>query len=277
MVLDYIYTDRIDFKEQTDPTGLDRTNLAVCRLMMDVYLLAIQFRIQRLEHLCVQYLEFKITKENVLDALHNSNKMDIGMIKDYCLNFIVKEDFFYDIVMSSDFAILEKQLLVEIIRKRLNPHASKASEAEMKYDKTIGTTLENDMAVFLKSGGKEFCDINLVLDGAVIAAHKSILAARCQYFQGMFRSFNPTDNTVNVSFPSILISTMYITQFLIFRFKLVMSDHLSNHSMLFSSSSTMVIQICPLRTLCICSKLQVSMDLLTTACKLFASTIWSTI
>ena len=101
--------------------------------------------------------------------------------------------------MSSDFAILEKQLLVEIIRKRLNPHASKASEAEMKYDKTIGTTLENDMAVFLKSGGKEFCDINLVLDGAVISAHKSILAARCQYFQGMFRSFNPTDNTVNVS------------------------------------------------------------------------------
>lgn len=55
------------------------------------------------------------------------------------------------------------------------------------------------MAVFLESTGKDFCDINLVLDSQVIAAHKSILSARTQYFQAMFRSFMPPDNTVNVS------------------------------------------------------------------------------
>lgn len=55
------------------------------------------------------------------------------------------------------------------------------------------------MALFLKSGGKEFCDINLILDGHIIPAHKAILAARCTYFQAMFRSFMPPDNTVNVS------------------------------------------------------------------------------
>jgi len=54
------------------------------------------------------------------------------------------------------------------------------------------------MAFFLKTGGKDFCDINLVLDGTIIPAHKSILAARCTYFQAMFRSFMPIDNTVNV-------------------------------------------------------------------------------
>lgn len=54
------------------------------------------------------------------------------------------------------------------------------------------------MAAFLRSSGKEFCDINLILDDRVIPAHKSILAARCSYFQGMFRSFMPPDNTVNV-------------------------------------------------------------------------------
>lgn len=54
------------------------------------------------------------------------------------------------------------------------------------------------MAIFLKSGGKEFCDINLILDGNVIPAHKSILSARCTYFQAMFRSFMPSDNSVNV-------------------------------------------------------------------------------
>lgn len=56
------------------------------------------------------------------------------------------------------------------------------------------------MAVFLESTGKDFCDISLVLDGQVIMAHKSILSARTQYFQAMFRSFMPPDNTVNVSF-----------------------------------------------------------------------------
>lgn len=165
-------------------------------LMMDVYQLAVQFYIPRLEQLCVQYLEFKISKTNVLDALYNADRMGLTLIKDHCLGFITKEDHFYDIVMSAEFAALEKPLIVEIIRKRLNP--SKHS-TDMKYDKTIGTSLENDMAAFLKSGGKEFCDINLVLEGKVIPAHKSILAARCTYFQAMFRSFMPADNTVNVS------------------------------------------------------------------------------
>lgn len=55
------------------------------------------------------------------------------------------------------------------------------------------------MALFLESTGKDFCDINLVLEGQVIMAHKSILSARTQYFQAMFRSFMPPDNTVNVS------------------------------------------------------------------------------
>lgn len=62
-----------------------------------------------------------------------------------------------------------------------------------------GTTLENDMSLFLKAGGRDFCDIKLILDEHVIPAHKAILAARCTYFQAMFRSFMPPDNTVNVS------------------------------------------------------------------------------
>lgn len=63
----------------------------------------------------------------------------------------------------------------------------------------LGTTLEHDLAMFLETTGKDFCDISLVLDDHVILAHKSVLSARCTYFQGMFRSFMPPDNTVNVS------------------------------------------------------------------------------
>lgn len=43
--------------------------------MMDIYQLAVLFRIRSLEHVCLQYLEFKISKANVLDALYNADKM----------------------------------------------------------------------------------------------------------------------------------------------------------------------------------------------------------
>lgn len=187
MVLYYIYTDIIDFK--------DPFNKKIVSLMMNVYLLAQQFNIPRLEQLCMQYLEFKIAKTNVLEALYNSDKLSLQAIKDYCLTFIVKEDQFYDIVMSPEFATLDKPLIVEVIRKKLNPSKHLT---DIKFDKSIGTTLESDMAVFLKSTGKEFCDINLILDNDTIPAHKAILAARCAYFQAMFRSFNPADNIVNI-------------------------------------------------------------------------------
>lgn len=54
------------------------------------------------------------------------------------------------------------------------------------------------MEHFLKSVGGEFCDITLLLDGVPIPAHKAILAARCNYFEAMFRSFMPDDNKVKV-------------------------------------------------------------------------------
>ena len=53
--------------------------------------------------------------------------------------------------------------------------------------------------MFLQSSGKEFCDITLVLDGTHIPAHKAILAARCNYFEALFRWSIPEDNTVTVS------------------------------------------------------------------------------
>lgn len=54
------------------------------------------------------------------------------------------------------------------------------------------------MEAFLKGTGQEFCDITLLLDGVPIPAHKAVLAARCNYFEGLCRSFMPENNTVNV-------------------------------------------------------------------------------
>lgn len=198
MVLHYFYTDRIDFK---DPFS---TKIVVS--MLDVYQLSVEFLIPRLEQLCIQYLEFKISKENVLDALYNADKMSLKSIKEYCLNFIVKDDNFDDIVMSNEFTGLEKLLIIDVIRKRSNPSKN---GSEFKVDKSTGSTLENDLAKFLTTTGSDFCDINLMLDGTAIPAHKSILAARCAYFQALFRSFMPADRTVNVKVCEIFFNESF--------------------------------------------------------------------
>lgn len=57
------------------------------------------------------------------------------------------------------------------------------------------------MRTFLLSTGKEFCDVDLILEDHIIPAHKAILVARSGYFEARFRSCMPseTDKRVNVS------------------------------------------------------------------------------
>lgn len=45
----------------------------------------------------------------------------LKLIKDHCLSFIVKDDNYNNIVMTSDFETLDKPLMVEIVRKRVYP------------------------------------------------------------------------------------------------------------------------------------------------------------
>ncbi|XP_014247262.1 leucine-zipper-like transcriptional regulator 1 [Cimex lectularius] len=191
MVLNYIYTDCIDpTKKVVDPV----CNRIVL-LMMDVYRLAVQFHMKRLEQLCVQYLEATINHRNVLEALHNANVLKLYFIKEFCLKFIVKETNYNDIIMSKEFENLDRSLIVEVIRRQRVPQTKSILEPTFQ---SSGSTLEQDLEVFLKSTGSEFCDIILLLDGNEIPAHKSILAARCSYFEAMFRSFMPEDNIVQI-------------------------------------------------------------------------------
>lgn len=197
MVLNYIYMDCIDPTKKA-ANDEDPFSNRIVLLMMDVYRLAVKFEMARLEHLCVQYLNTTICLKNVLVALRNADSLNLDFIKEFCLRFIVKESNYNQIVMSLEFEMLERKLMVEIIRRKQIPH-TKLICADPHFD-MAGSSLEQDMAMFLKSTGKEFCDIDLLLDSHVIKAHKSILAARCGYFEAMFRSFMPSDNTVRVSF-----------------------------------------------------------------------------
>jgi len=193
MVLHFIYTDQID------PTRGYRERHAsneVVLSMMQVYMLAVQFHMRRLENLCINYLEFSINHKNVLVALKNASSLKLYFIKEFCLRFIIKESTYNEIVMSEEFETLDQPLMVEIIRRRQTPQLRSLQE---EFNRTeVGNTLNEDLKQFLKVG-EEFSDIDLVLEGVAIPSHKAILAARSSYFEGMVRSFCPPDNKVVVS------------------------------------------------------------------------------
>lgn len=50
-------------------------------LIMDVYKLALNFKLSRLEQLCVQYIEASVDLQNVLVVCENANKLQLDQLK----------------------------------------------------------------------------------------------------------------------------------------------------------------------------------------------------
>ena len=199
MVLDFIYT------EQIDPTRGCRErhqSNEVVVSMMQVYMLAVQFHMKRLECLCIMYLEASINHRNVLNALKNSSHLKLFVIKEFCLRFIIKDVTYNQIIMSKEFETLDQPLMVEIIRRNQTRQLRSLQE-DLRQE--TGPTIQEDMKRFL-STGDEFSDIFLTLDNTSIPSHKAILAARSSYFEGMLRSFCPPDNKVIVSIGEMIPS-----------------------------------------------------------------------
>ena len=173
---------------------------------MDVYTLSVLFKIQRLEHLCFEYFNVSINIDNVLVALQNANRLNLGFIKEACMKLIIKDKNYSSIVMSLDFENLSKELMVEIVRRKQMPSfkAIEASSGALVYSRT---SLEEDLEEFLKRTGFEFSDIDLKVNNEIIRSHKAILASRCSYFEAMFRSFMPSKNEhVNIKIGEIVPS-----------------------------------------------------------------------
>ncbi|KAF7285692.1 hypothetical protein GWI33_010187 [Rhynchophorus ferrugineus] len=204
MVLDYIYTDCIDPSKYITRDEADPEKIILIRIM-DVYQLAEEFKMIRLEYLCVQFLNTTICLNNIVEALKNAEKLNLDFIKEQCLRFIVKETNFNNIIMSSEFETLDSKLMVQIIRRKQIPSPRTSHEAPFDL---AGHSLEYDLKHFLLSTGKEFCDVDLILEGQVIPAHKAILVARSGYFEARFRSFMPneTDRIVNIKIGELIPS-----------------------------------------------------------------------
>ncbi|KAJ7387099.1 Kelch motif [Desmophyllum pertusum] len=188
VTLRYMYTDYCQGSQEIS-------------LIMDVYRLALKLEIGSLEALCVQYIESSICQENVLVALDSAARLQLDPLKDFCLRFIVREANYNNIIMSKNFESVPQQLMVEIIRRRQVPQASAHISGENQCRSTHPEkTLQQDMVDFFQGArGQDFHDITLMVDGEPIGAHKAVLAARCSYFEAMFRSFMPENNTVTIT------------------------------------------------------------------------------
>ncbi|KAK9404650.1 leucine-zipper-like transcriptional regulator 1 [Crotalus adamanteus] len=187
VLMQFLYTDKIKYPR--------KGHVQDVLLIMDVYKLALNFKLSRLEQLCVQYIEASVDLQNVLVVCENANKLQLDQLKEHCLNFVVKESHFNQVIMMKEFEHLSSSLIVEIVRRKQQPPFRTHSDQPLD----IGTSLIQDMKAYLEGAGLEFCDIILLLDGHPRPAHKAILAARSSYFEAMFRSFMPEDGQVNIS------------------------------------------------------------------------------
>lgn len=96
------------------------------------------------------------------------------LLQEHCLNFVVKESHFNQVIMTKEFEHLSTPLIVEIVRRKQQPPPRLYPDQPVD----IGTSLVQDMKAYLEGSGLEFCDIILLLDGHPRPAHKAILAAR---------------------------------------------------------------------------------------------------
>ena len=112
--------------------------------------------------------------------------------------------------MLPEFDSLDSGLMVEIIRKQLKQSRGQQiqDQSDCSYNPSALTpqfypSLESDLNAFLQYLGLQFADILLQIGPNSFPAHKCILAARCKYFEAMFRSFMPTDAKVNITFGQV--------------------------------------------------------------------------
>ncbi|XP_077785261.1 leucine-zipper-like transcriptional regulator 1 isoform X4 [Podarcis muralis] len=169
VLMQFLYTDKIKYPR--------RGHVQDVLLIMDVYKLALNFKLSRLEQLCVQYIEASVDLQNVLVVCENANKLQLDQLKEHCLNFVVKESHFNQVIMMKEFEHLSSALIVEIVRRKQQPPLRTHSDQPLD----IGTSLIQDMKAYLEGAGLEFCDITLLLDGHPRPAHKAILAARSRF------------------------------------------------------------------------------------------------
>lgn len=189
----FIYTDQI-YPYIKDEQG---ATTDVMILIMDVYKLAVKFELLRLRLLCEQYIEASISTKNVLVALKCAEELGLEFIKEFCMRVVIREVYFNQIILGTDFENLDKCLMVEIIRRKQLQQQNTIPDSPTLSALDV-PTLVDDLKELLLSGNS-FSDFTLCLNGKDFKSHKVVLAARSSYFEALFRSFPPPEAKSNIA------------------------------------------------------------------------------
>ncbi len=199
MALYSMYTDRIH--PDLENNSQEGMTVAQMLLMMDVYKLTLFLETKRLELLSMQYIEASINVENVLLVLQNASELKLGSLREYCLRFIVRDSNYRKVIMGAAFETLDRALMIQIIRKQQFRSRPTSPDPHAEGDHALPSSLQDDLRDFLLTDtGRPFTDISLRVGTEVVLAHKAILAARCSYFEALFRSFMPENHEVEITF-----------------------------------------------------------------------------
>lgn len=202
MVLYSMYTDRIHPDlENTSREGMSAVQML---LMMEVYKLALLLKTKRLELLSMQYIEASINVENVLLVLCNASELKLVRMREFCMQFIVRDSNYRKVIMSSSFEKLDRSVMVQIIRRQQFRSRPTSPDPHSDEEDMIPSSLQDDLEAMLSDSGCPFTDIVLQVNKEVVLAHIPILAARCSYFEALFRSFMPENRKVEVTFGKTL-------------------------------------------------------------------------
>lgn len=165
IILSYIYTDQIE----------PCTN---ARISLDVYKLAGEIRLERLQHLISQQLSEQFS---CWRPTNSGNDLEVFYLKFINEGYEIevtgtgKKDFYYDILVKA----------LESFDRRKRPMGISSQHGTSDL---IIHTLEADMKVFMESELRELSsDVTLVVGEYKIPAQRYILAGRCRYFEAMFR------------------------------------------------------------------------------------------
>ncbi len=194
-----LYTDRIHPNLETSSAqGVSSTQML---LMVDVYKVALLLETERLVQLSMAYIKASINQQNVLLVLKNATELHLSSLKDYCLQFIVRESNYRSVIMTSTFESLDKSLMVSIIRRQQSGSRPTSPDPPTLNSGDTPPSLQQDLKQLLKSdSGKAFTDVILKVGPEIVPAHKAVLAARSSYFEALFRSFSPEDHSVEITF-----------------------------------------------------------------------------
>lgn len=204
MALYFMYTDHIHPElENNTREGMSVTQVMT---MMDVHKLAILLETKRLELLSMQYIEASVNVDSVLQVLKCASELKLTSLKDYCMKFIIRESNFRKVIMSTAFESLDQPLMVQIIRRQQFRSRPNSPDPHAEEDAPVTVpTLQDDLDQFLHTDvGRPFTDVALKVGDDILLAHRPVLAARCAYFEALFRSFMPEDRQVQITFGKLV-------------------------------------------------------------------------